>query len=462
MRQARRQLFGAIAGAAIALAVPAVTPAETLTDTLIAAYRNSNLLDQNRAVLRAADEDVAIAVSSLRPVVNFILQGGYGYNEVTSQDQLIVNEALSGNAQLAVEMLVYDFGRTQLAIEATRETVLATREALIGVEQGVLLAAVAAFVNVRLSEELVRLGENNVRVIGEELRAAQDRFEVGEITRTDVAQAESRLAQSRSNLVAAQGELAIAREAYRAATGAYPGRLTAPPPPPITAASLEAARRVAERTHPTIRQAQRQANAAELNVGRARAGMSPTIGLSATAEQDDAGLNTYTFGLQFNQTVYAGGRLAAVLRQAMAQRDQARAALLQSIVTVSENVGNAWARLDVARVRIEATQQQIDAAQVAFEGVREEATLGARTTLDVLNAEQDLLDARAERLRAEASRYIGVYDLLSAMGLLTVEHLKLGIPVYDPAAYYNAVRNAPAHSPQGRRLDRIMRSIGGE
>jgi outer membrane protein len=462
MRQARRQLFGAIAGAAIALTVPALAPAETLTDTLIAAYRNSNLLDQNRAVLRAADEDVAIAVSTLRPVVNFILQGGYGYNEVSSQGQLIVNEALSGNAQLAVEMLVYDFGRTQLAIESTRETVLATREALIGVEQAVLLAAVSAFVNVRLSEELVRLGENNVRVIGEELRAAQDRFEVGEITRTDVAQAEARLAQSRSNLVAAQGELAIAREAYRAATGAYPGRLSAPPPPPITAATLAAARSVAERTHPSIRQAQRQVNVTELNVGRARAAMSPTIGLSATAEQDDAGLNTYTFGLQLNQTVYSGGRLAALLRRAMAQRDQARAELLQSIVTVGENVGNAWARLDVARVRIEATQQQIDAAQVAFEGVREEATLGARTTLDVLNAEQDLLDARAERLRAEASRYIGVYDLLSAMGLLTVEHLRLGIPVYDPAAYYNAVRNAPAHSAQGRRLDRIMRAIGGE
>ena len=460
MKHTARRMIAGLAVAAMALCAPMAARAETLTDALIDAYRNSNLLEQNRAVLRAADEDVAIAVSSLRPVVDFIMQGGYGYNEVAGGDEIIVNEALSGNVQLSVQMMVYDFGRTQLAIEATKEAVLATREALLAVEQNVLLAAVSAFVDVRLTEELVRLSENNLRVIGEELKAAQDRFEVGEITRTDVAQAEARLAQSRSNLVAAQGDLAVAREAYRAATGHYPGRLTAPPPPPLTAKTLEAAREVALRTHPTIRQAQRQVNAAELNVGRAQAEMSPSIGLSGSAEQDDFGLNTYTFGLELSQTLYAGGRLAAQLRQAMAQRDQSRAALLQQGVTIGEAVGNAWALLEVARVRIEATQQQIDAAQVAFEGVREEATLGARTTLDVLNAEQDLLDARAERLRAEAQRYVGVYQLMAAMGLLTVEHLKLGIPIYDPAAYYNAVRRAPSHSVQGKRLDRILKTIG--
>jgi outer membrane protein len=445
---------------AMALCAPLAARAETLTDALIDAYRNSNLLEQNRAVLRAADEDVAIAVSSLRPVVDFVMQAGYGGLDVSTGDDVVFNEQLSGSLAFNLSMTVYDFGRTQLAIEATKEAVLATREALIGVEQNVLLAAVSAFVDVRLTEELVRLSENNLRVIGEELKAAQDRFEVGEITRTDVAQAEARLAQSRSNLVAAQGDLQVAREAYRAATGHYPGRLTAPPPPPITARTLEAAREVSLRTHPSIRQAQRQVNAAELNVARARAEMSPNIGLRALAEQDDEGLNTYQFGFELNQTLYAGGRLAALLRQAMAQRDQSRAALLQQGVTIGEAVGNAWALLEVARVRIEATQQQIDAAQVAFEGVREEATLGARTTLDVLNAEQDLLDARAERLRAEAQRYVGVYQLMAAMGLLTVEHLKLGIPVYDPAAYYNAVRSAPSHSVQGKRLDRILKTIG--
>jgi outer membrane protein len=460
MKHTAGRMVATLAVVAMALCAPLAARAETLTDALIDAYRNSNLLEQNRAVLRAADEDVAIAVSSLRPVIGFVAQAGYGGFDVSAADDVVFTEQLSGSLALNLQMTVYDFGRTQLAIEATKEAVLATREALIGVEQNVLLAAVSAFVDVRLTEELVRLSENNLRVIGEELRAAQDRFEVGEITRTDVAQAEARLAQSRSNLVAAQGDLAVAREAYRAATGHYPGRLTAPPPPPVTARSLEAAREVGLRTHPSIRQAQRQVNAAELNVARARAEMSPNIGLQAQAEEDDQGLNTYQFGFELNQTLYAGGRLAAILRQAMAQRDQSRAALLQQGVTIGEAVGNAWALLEVARVRIEATQQQIDAAQVAFEGVREEATLGARTTLDVLNAEQDLLDARAERLRAEAQRYVGVYQLMAAMGLLTVEHLKLGIPVYDPAAYYNAVRSAPSHSAQGKRLDRILKTIG--
>jgi outer membrane protein len=454
------RMVATLAVVAMALCAPLAARAETLTDALIDAYRNSNLLEQNRAVLRAADEDVAIAVSTLRPVIDFVAQGGYGGFDVSAGNSVVFTEQLAGSLALSLRMTVYDFGRTQLAIEATKEAVLATREALIGVEQNVLLAAVSAFVDVRLSEELVQLSENNLRVIGEELRAAQDRFEVGEITRTDVAQAEARLAQSRSNLVAAQGDLAVAREAYRAATGHYPGRLTAPPPPPVTARSLEAAREVGLQTHPSIRQAQRQVNAAELNVARARAEMSPNIGLQAQAEEDNEGLNTYQFGFELSQTLYAGGRLAALLRQSMAQRDQSRAALLQQGVIIGEAVGNAWALLEVASVRIEATQQQIDAAQVAFEGVREEATLGARTTLDVLNAEQDLLDARAERLRAEAQRYVGVYQLMAAMGLLTVEHLKLGIPVYDPAAYYNAVRGAPSHSAQGKRLDRILKTIG--
>jgi len=152
-------------------------------------------------------------------------------------DLLLMNESFSSTFALTAQMTLYDFGRSELAIEAARESVLATREALVTIEQQVLLNAVSAFVQVRLAEEFVKLGENSLRVIGEELKASQDRFEVGEITRTDVAQAEARLAQARSNLSSAEGELQVAREAYRAATGHYPGRLSAPPPPPITVSS---------------------------------------------------------------------------------------------------------------------------------------------------------------------------------------------------------------------------------
>ena len=444
------------------LIVGAVLPvrAETLADALIAAYRNSNLLEQNQAILRAADEDVAQAVASLRPVVAFIADGQYGYSQTLLDSGITLsNDGLFANYSVTAQMTLFDFGRTQLAIEAAKEIVLATREALIAIEQQVLLAAVTAFVDVRLQQEIVSLRENNVRVITEQLRAAQDRFEVGEITRTDVAQAEARLAEARANLVVAQGDLAIARENYRAATGNYPGVLSAPPAPPRTAATLDAARSVALRTHPSIRQAQREVQAAELNVARARANMKPTIAAQAQLSVDQDNLQENGVGINFNQTIYSGGALSSALRQAMANRDASFAGLKQRGVEVAEAVGIVWSNLDVADASIAATEQQISAAQIAFDGVREEASLGARTTLDVLDAEQDLLDARAARLSALAQRYIGIYQLLASMGLLTVDHLALGIPTYDPAAYYNAVRRAPT-SIQGRKLDRIMKSIG--
>ena len=444
------------------LIVGAVLPvrAETLADALIAAYRNSNLLEQNQAILRAADEDVAQAVASLRPVVAFIADGQYGYSQTLLDSGISVsNDGLFANYSVTAQMTLFDFGRTQLAIEAAKEIVLATREALIAIEQQVLLAAVSAFIDVRLQQEIVSLRENNVRVIAEQLRAAQDRFEVGEITRTDVAQAEARLAEARANLVVAQGDLAIARENYRAATGNYPGVLSAPPAPPRTAATLDAARSVALRTHPSIRQAQREVQAAELNVARARANMKPTIAAQAQLSVDQDNLQENGVGINFNQTIYSGGALSSALRQAMANRDASFAGLKQRGVEVAEAVGIVWSNLDVADASIAATEQQISAAQIAFDGVREEASLGARTTLDVLDAEQDLLDARASRLSAVAQRYIGIYQLLASMGLLTVDHLALGIPTYDPAAYYNAVRRAPT-SIQGKKLDRIMKSIG--
>ena len=444
------------------LIVGAVLPvrAETLADALIAAYRNSNLLEQNQALLRAADEDVAQAVASLRPVVAFIADGQYGYSQTLLDSGISVsNDGLFANYSVTAQMTLFDFGRTQLAIEAAKEIVLATREALIAIEQQVLLAAVTAFVDVRLQQEIVSLRENNVRVITEQLRAAQDRFEVGEITRTDVAQAEARLAEARANLVVAQGDLAIARENYRAATGNYPGVLSAPPAPPRTAATLDAARSVALRTHPSIRQAQREVQAAELNVARARANMKPTIAAQAQLSVDHDNLQENGVGINFNQTIYSGGALSSALRQAMANRDASFAGLKQRGIEVAEAVGIVWSNLDVADASIAATEQQISAAQIAFDGVREEASLGARTTLDVLDAEQDLLDARASRLSAVAQRYIGIYQLLASMGLLTVDHLALGIPTYDPAAYYNAVRRAPT-SIQGKKLDRILRSVG--
>lgn len=456
MRAFMRAVAVAAAGA---LAAPAAQ-AETLTDALIAAYRNSNLLDQNRAVLRAADEDVALAVSTLRPVVAYTAQAGWRRAEISTPVGRDVTEGLSASLSLSAEMTLFDFGRSKLGVEIARASVLATRQALIEVEQQVLLAAVQSYVDVRLKQEVVLLRQSNLRLITQELRAAEARFEVGETTRTDVAIAQARLAASRSALAAAEGDLMVAREAYKAATGAYPGRLAPLPKAPALPRTMEEAQNVARATHPLILQAQQLVTVADFQVALAEAGMKPTIGAGVTLSTDEDGLDSQTFGLTLNQTLYAGGRLSAILRQSIAGKDRARAALQQTAVGVLQNVGVAWANLAVSAASIEASDQQIRAAQTAFDGVREEAEAGARTTLDVLDAEQELLDARNARLQAEAQRYVGVYQVLAAMGLLTVDHLQLGIPTYDAEAYFDAVKTAPSHSAQGKKLDRILEKIG--
>ncbi|MBK8438275.1 MAG: TolC family outer membrane protein [Rhodobacter sp.] len=435
--------------------------AETLADALIAAYRNSNLLDQNRAVLRAADEDMAVAVAALMPVISYTIQAGLTRNWTDDffGNSTIIEET-SASLTLSGEYLVLDFGRRDLGIDIAKGSVLATRHALVNVEQQVLLAAVQAYVEVRLTQEIIFLRQSNVRLITQELRAAQDRFDVGEVTRTDVAIAQARLAAAQSALAAAEGDFKVARESYKAATGAYPGKLAALPPAPKIGKTLEAAQVVARKTHPLIRQAQELVTVAEKRVALADAAMKPTLGLGSSVTFRDAGDITQQLGLTWRQTIYAGGELSALYRKALAGQDQSRASLGQTTVAVLQNVGNAWANLAVYAASIEAGDQQIRAAQTAFDGVREEATLGARTTLDVLNAEQELLDARAARLQAEAGRYLAVYQVLSSMGLLTVDHLNLGIATYDPEAYFNAVKDAPATSSQGKRLDRILEKIG--
>lgn len=476
LKALRRPLFAALIAGASALPVSA----ETLADTMVSAYRNSALLDQNRAVLRAADEDVASAMSALRPVVSWILQHGYSRSDSQSEGWYVNSRQTS--LQLQAQMTLYDFGRSQFAIDGAKENVLATRAALVGVEQDVLLSAVQAYLGVRSAIEQVDLQENSVRVLSQEQRAATDRYEVGEITLTDVSQADAAVAAARASLASAQGNLAVARESYLAVTGHLPGKLSAPPPQPKLPANVEQARLVAQRTHPGISQAQHAAAGAELGVSAAAAERNPTISGNVTASANKShqgeslgsslagGIvvrppassrsDSLSVGVQMQQTIYSGGRLSSLHRRAMAQRDAARAQLLNTSRQVNQAVGNAWSGIDVARAQIKAIDEQIAAAQQAYNGVREEATLGARTTLDVLDAEQSLLVARANKISAEADLQLAYYQLLSAMGLLTVENLKLGIPTYDPSAYYNAVRNAPSTSSQGKSLDRVLRAIG--
>lgn len=446
--------------AAVTAMAPYAVSAETLADALVSAYKNSNLLEQNRATLRAADEDVAQAVAKLRPV----LQWTTDYTvQHTNKSSVTGNPVTTraATATLGASMTLFDFGRTKLNVEMKKETVLATREALRSVEQSVLLSAIQAYSDVKSASEQVAINQNSVRVLGEELKASNDRFEVGEVAKTDVSLAQAQLASARASLAAAQGSLRTAREAYKAATGHYPGALAAFPKTPALPKSLDAARDIALRNHPSVKQLQHTVAVYDIAVSYAKANRLPTISGSVGLVQGEMGTTSRSASIEMNQTLYSGGALLSAQRQAIANDQSARAQLSQAGVTISQGVANAWAAIDIAKAQISAYDQQIQAARTAYQGVKEEALLGARTTLDVLSAEQDLLDAQAGRIDAAATLQVAYYQLLSAMGLLTVDNLKLGIPTYDPAAYYNSVRNAPLTlSPQGKRLDRVLKAMG--
>ncbi len=449
--------FLARAGAATLAVLLVLTPAsaETLADALAYGYENSGVLEQNRALLRAADEDVASAVARLRPVVSWATQVKVSYPTPPTVDSLT---AVLG---LTAEVVLWDGGRGALGVEIQRETVLATRQGLIQAEQQILQRIVQAYADVRRQQSFVDLRVSNVRLITEQLRAAQDRFDVGEVTRTDVAQAEARLAAARSLLAAEQGNLAMARAEYVAAVGRAPGSLAPMPAAPLRQGRDEALA-WAMRHHPAIMQAQHSVSAAELAVTLASRASRPQVSLSGQigTTYDFDGTNE-SLSLNIGGPIYQGGLLASQVRQSMARRDSARAGLLTAAQGVTQSVTNAGARVDMARAQAQALERQVQAAQSAFDGIQEEALLGARTTLDVLNAEQELLDARANLISAQVDETVASYGLLAALGLLTAQHLGLNVQIYDPEAYYRLVEHAPvALSEQGQALDRVLRAIG--
>lgn len=439
--------------------------AETLADALVGAYENSGLLDQNRALLRVADEDVATAAAALKPILDYSATLSQDYGEARTAVGTSDIDSAQFDASLVASLLLYDGGQARLNREAAKETVLSTRQALISLEQQVLIRAVSAYMTVFALRDSVALRENSLRLLQEEQRAAEDRFEVGEVTRTDVAQAEASVAQARSDLATAQGDLQIAIEEYVNVVGRQPGQLAPPPNLPGFDSSVENARARAVREHPDILSAQHAVAASELNILRAEAALNPTIqGFTSLGVNEDLSSSNYSnvgrIGIQLGGPIYQGGALDSGIRRAIAFRDAELGSLYEVQKQISQDVGTAYAALAARRASLRASEERIRAADIAFRGVREEATLGARTTLDVLDAEQDLLDAQTARLSDEANLYVAAYAVLQSTGRLTVDELNLGVQTYDPAAYYNLVKDAPtARSQQGQQLDRVLRSL---
>jgi outer membrane protein len=440
--------------------------ADTLRQALTKAYNNSGLLEQNRAVLRAANEDVAQAVTTLRPVFNWSagITHNFGRSLSPGTGALVNTDSTSQSLALSAEMTIYDGGSNKFAIEAAKETVLATRQSLISVEQNVLLDAVQAYMDVRRETETVALMQNNLRVIQEELRAAQDRFDVGEVTKTDVALAEARLASSLAQLEAAKGALKQAKARYKQAVGVNANGLSTPPSLPKLPASVAAAQSVAVRNHPAMRQIQHTIKAADLNIARAKTASGPTATIGGSygiaSTNSSKATEPGSISLNIRGPIYTGGNIPSVIRKSQAQKEAQVANLHVSKRQIEQATATSYALLDMARASRKATEEQIRASQVAFDGTKEEATLGARTTLDVLNAEQDLLNAKASLISALADEQVAAYRLLAQMGQLTVDHLNLPVQKYDPAAYYNHVKNAPVASDQGKSLDRVLKALG--
>ena len=458
-----------VAACAVAIGVSAAKPAlaETLADALVGAYTHSGLLDQNRALLRAADEDVASAAATLKPILRWSasLTQNFGSIRNSSSPVSIDNDDLTAAVSLAAELVLYDFGSRQFRVESAKETVLATREALLDIEQQILLRAVSAYMGVIEASEFVALRENNVRLLTQEQRAAQDRFEVGEVTRTDVSLAEAQLAQARSGLAAARGDLVSAIEEYRNVVGRAPGRLTQPPSLPAVREDVNVAKAVAVRNHPSMRAAQHQVAAADMLVKATEADMRPSVNLTGRLSLTE-NLNANEFnrggsiGLEAGQTIYQGGALSATNRQAKARADAQRGNLHVVRHNVQQDVGNAYATLTTVQAQLAASERQVRAARIAFRGIREEASLGARTTLDVLDAEQSLLDAQSLQVSARAALYVAAYRILSSTGRLTAKDLGLPVQLYDPTEYYNLVKDSPAkRSKQGQELDRVLRAL---
>jgi len=416
--------------------------ADTLADALRLAYETNPSLAANRAALRATDESVALARAAMRPSISLSATANFAQNPALTS---AITDTYS--AALNASLTLYDGGQSRLALEAAKQVVLANRAGLRGVEQGIMLSAIISYVDVQRDSAAVGLARNNVSLLTEQVQATRDRFDAGVITRTDVSLAEARLAGAQANLAAAQGMLARSNENYRAVIGVAPHNLAPRPPLPTLPASLALAEAAAQANHPQVIAALHGERAAMLDMQRARAARGVTVqgqaSVGASSAPSPFGGSSNSVSITGSIPLYTGGALVSLVRQAGSVLERRMAETQDTRRAVSQNTAIAWANLQVARSAIEANRLQVQAAQLAYEGSQEEARLGARTTLDVLNAEQEKLNAQNSLNTAQRDAYVAGYNLLAAIGALTADQLNIGIPLYDPNVHYNQVRNAP-------------------
>jgi len=433
---------------------PRTADATSLQDALRAAYQNNPTLESTRATLRAQDESVAQAGAGLRPSLALSGSGSRTYSISTPGADPVDSFRASLNSQLTL----YDGGRTKNAVAAAENSVYATRANLQTAEQGVLLQAVIAYLDVRRDQRLLALANSNIHLIEQQVQATKDRFAAGAVTRTEVALAEAQLAAAKTSLAAKSGAYALSKEVYRAVIGVAPVNLQAPPALPKIPSSVAAAESIAVREHPSLKAAQFNEKAAEFDLERARGARRLNLSLSGSVDYSNGSSpftsesTSATIALAGSMPIYQGGAISSAMRSASEILVSRSAKTNDVMRSVRQSTASAWANIRVARASITAASLQIEASQIAFDGIQEEQRLGARTTLDVLDAEQNLLNAKSSLANAQRDKYVAVYNLLTAMGVLNVDTLALGIPAYDPSVHFNAVRNGPIGSFKGGQV----------
>lgn len=423
---------------------------ETLPEALAETYRSNPTLGAARAQARAARESQAQAYSAFLP--NVSLTGTYVTGETEADGRTPAGgftgarettDRQIGAYGVSVSQDVFAGGRRFGQVGVARAGAAQATEALRGTEQAILLQAIAAYRDVQREQEVVRIAENNVEVLSRQLQAARDRFEVGEITRTDVAQAQARLALGQSNLAAARANLEASRATYAEIVGRPPGTLAAAPPPPELPATLDEAVKQGLASNPDLRRFEAGARAARSQVRVEASGLLPSLSVVGRVERSEDFLRTSGAGRE-SDTATATAQLAVPLfeggfnwsrvRQARSnvsraeqQAEEARRAVVGAVTT-------AWHQFAATQRVIESSREQAQAASLALEGAQEELAVGLRTTLDVLDAQQEFLNAQLAVVRAERDAYVAAHQLLLAMGRLDAGTLGVEAAETEPHA----------------------------
>ena len=449
--------IGSVATLALVLAPAGAASADTIEAALVRAYQNNPQLNAQRASVRAVDETVPQALSGYRPRV--AITGSYGqqYSEQTSISRSVLGTTettINGDHRPAsvggtVTQNLFNGFQTSNRTRAAESQVSSAREGLRVLEQTVLLQAATAYMDFLRDSAIVEVQRNNIRVLDQTLKQVQDRFSVGEVTRTDVAQSEAQLAAGRSQLLTAEANLNTTRANFRRIVGNEPTNLA--PGTPVDRflpATLPSAVETGMMENPNVTAAMYGIDVSFLNVKVAEGALFPTVNLVASVQQayDTTLVLARTFtasaAAQVSIPVYQGGAEYSLIRQTKETLAQQRLVLDQVRDQTRATITQAWGQFQAAKGQITSAQSQVRASETALNGVREEARVGQRTTLDVLNAQQALVNARVNIVTAQHARIVASYSVLAAIGRLSPKVLGLGTTVYDPSVHYHQVRDA--------------------